>query len=80
VLQGEDDLVVPRAQADEIVAALQRQGLPHAYLLFPGEGHGFRQAVNQRRSLGAELSFYGQVFGFEPAGDIEPLSVVGLKA
>ena len=79
ILQGEDDLVVPRAQADAIVAALARQGLPHAYLLFEGEGHGFRQAVNQRRALEAELSFYAQVFGFELAGDIAPLEVIGLR-
>jgi dipeptidyl aminopeptidase/acylaminoacyl peptidase len=78
VMQGRDDLIVPTAQADEIVAALQRNGLPHAYLLFEGEGHGFRQAANQRHALEAELSFYSQVFGFELADDFEPLEVAGL--
>ena len=33
-------------------------GIPHAYLLFEGEGHGFRKAENIVRSLEAELSFY----------------------
>ena len=28
----------------------------------------------------AELSFLGQVFGFEPADDIEPIEVVNLEA
>jgi dipeptidyl aminopeptidase/acylaminoacyl peptidase len=79
VLQGADDLIVPRAQADEIVAALGRNGVPHAYLLFEGEGHGFRQAGHQQRALEAELSFYAQVFGFRLADDIEPLAVVGLE-
>jgi dipeptidyl aminopeptidase/acylaminoacyl peptidase len=78
VMQGRDDLVVPTTQADEIVAALRRNGLPHAYLLFEGEGHGFRQAANQRRALEAELSFYAQVFGFELADDFAPLEVVGI--
>ena len=78
VMQGADDKIVPPSQAEGIVAALQRNGLPHAYLLFEGEGHGFRQAANQRRALEAELSFYAQVFGFELADDIEPLEVVGL--
>jgi len=43
VFQGEDDKVVPRDQSDEIVAALQRNGVPHEYHLYPGEGHGFRK-------------------------------------
>ena len=77
VLQGEDDLVVPKAQAEALVAALERNGVPRAYLLFEGEGHGFRQAANQRRSLEAELSFYAQVFGFELADDFEPLTIEG---
>jgi dipeptidyl aminopeptidase/acylaminoacyl peptidase len=75
VLQGEDDMVVPKAQAEQIVASLREREIPHAYLLFPGEGHGFRQAENIRRSFEAELSFYGQVFGFQPADDLEPVRV-----
>jgi dipeptidyl aminopeptidase/acylaminoacyl peptidase len=78
VLQGADDRIVPPTQAEGIVAALRANGLPHAYLLFEGEGHGFRKAENQRRALEAELSFYAQVFGFELADAIEPLPIVGL--
>lgn len=44
VFQGEIDTVVPRAQSDEIVAALQRRGVSHIYHVYPGEGHGFRKA------------------------------------
>ncbi len=43
VFQGEEDKVVPQNQSDEIVAALQRNGVPHEYHLYPGEGHGFRK-------------------------------------
>ena len=78
VLQGADDRVVPQAQADELVAALARNGVPYGYILFQGEGHGFRRAENRRRCLEAELSFYAQVFGFTPADDLEPVEVVGL--
>jgi dipeptidyl aminopeptidase/acylaminoacyl peptidase len=78
VMQGADDKIVPPSQAEGIVTALARNGLPHAYLRFEGEGHGFRQAVNRQRALEAELSFYAQVWGFELAGDIAPLEVVGL--
>ena len=80
VLQGADDRVVPQAQADLLVAALRRNRVPCAYLLFQGEGHGFRQAEHIRRALEAELSFYGQVFGFTPADDLPPLNVERLAA
>jgi hypothetical protein len=49
--------------------------LPYAYLAFEGEQHGFRRAETIRRSLEAELSFYGSVFGFEPADDVEPIEI-----
>jgi dipeptidyl aminopeptidase/acylaminoacyl peptidase len=75
VLQGRDDMVVPEAQSERIVAALQRRHVPHAYLAFEGEGHGFRQAQNIRRSLEAEASFYAQVFGFRLADGFEPIKV-----
>ena len=78
ILQGADDRVVPPAQAEQIVDALWERRLPHAYVLFPGEDHGFRNAANIIRSFEAELSFYGQVFGFEPADPIEPTEVVNL--
>ncbi len=69
VLQGTDDRIVPPSQAELIVRALRERGVPHAYLLYEGEGHGFRRAENIAGSLEAELSFYAQVLGFEPAGD-----------
>jgi dipeptidyl aminopeptidase/acylaminoacyl peptidase len=75
ILQGAEDRIVPPAQAEQIVDALWERRLPHAYILFAGEDHGFRSAANLVRSFEAELSFYGQVFGFEPAGGIEPISV-----
>jgi len=79
ILQGADDRVVPPAQAEQIVDALWERHLPHAYLLFPGEDHGFRSAENIIRSFEAELSFYGQVFGFAPADAIEPIRVEFLE-
>ena len=75
ILQGAEDRVVPPAQAEQIVDALWERHLPHAYVLFAGEDHGFRSAANIIRAFEAELSFYGQVFGFEPADAIEPVDV-----
>ena len=78
ILQGEEDEVVPPAQAEVIVQALERKRLPYAYLLFEGEQHGFRKAENIARSLEAELAFYGRVLGFEPHDDLPELDVRNL--
>jgi dipeptidyl aminopeptidase/acylaminoacyl peptidase len=75
VLQGADDEIVPPSQAEMIVAALKDRGIPHAYLLFEGEGHGFRKAENVVASLEAELSFYAQILGFIPADGIPKLAI-----
>ena len=76
--QGLDDRVVPPNQAELMVDALDRQGLPVACLMFEGEGHGFRRAGTLRRCLEAELSFYGRVFGFEPADTSAPVEIRNL--
>jgi len=79
VFQGLEDEVVPPNQAEMMVAALAAKGVPHAYVAFEGEQHGFRKAENIIRSLEAELWFYGRVFGFTPADAIAPVeTAVGL--
>jgi dipeptidyl aminopeptidase/acylaminoacyl peptidase len=75
VQQGAEDRVVPPAEAERIVDALFERRVPHAYLLFPGEDHGFRGKDAIIRSFGGELSFYAQVFGFEPADAVEPIEI-----
>ncbi len=78
VLQGADDEVVPPSQAELIVGALERKHIPHAYLLYEGEGHGFRKAETMVDARNAELSFYGQILGFDPAGDVPRLAIADL--
>ena len=78
VAQGLDDKVVPPSQAEQIVEALERNGVPHVYLPLEGEGHGFRRRESIIRVLSVSLSFHGQVFGFEPADDVERAEIVGL--
>jgi dipeptidyl aminopeptidase/acylaminoacyl peptidase len=75
VLQGADDRVVPPRQAELIVEALRERGIPHAYVLYEGEGHGFRKSENIAGSLEAELSFYAQVLGFEPGGSVPRVAI-----
>ncbi len=63
--QGLEDRVVPPSQAEAMVSVLERRGLPHAYVPFEGEQHGFRRAENIRTALDGELHFYSRLFGFD---------------
>ena len=66
---------MPPTQSEMIVDALKAKGVPVAYLAFEGEQHGFRKAETIVRAVEAELSFYGQVFGFDPVGVTEPVEL-----
>jgi len=78
VLQGDEDKVVPPSQSEAIVHAVASRGLPHAYVLFAGEQHGWRQASTLVRALELELWFYGAALGFQPADEIDaPPEAVG---
>ena len=47
VLQGANDPRVLKAESDEIVAAVKKNGVPVEYVVFPDEGHGFTKKKNQ---------------------------------
>jgi dipeptidyl aminopeptidase/acylaminoacyl peptidase len=79
VLQGADDPVVPPNQSQRIVDALRARHVPVAYILYPGESHGFRKPETIISAKQAELSFYGRVFGFKPADLLPPLTIEGFQ-
>lgn len=54
---GANDPRVPLAEAEQLVAALRRNGVPHQFLLFGDEGHSFLKPDNQR-------TFYANVERF----------------
>ncbi|MEU3659960.1 prolyl oligopeptidase family serine peptidase [Streptomyces sp. NPDC032940] len=68
LLQGLDDPICPPVQCERFLDRMAGRGVPHAYIAFEGEGHGFRRAETMVRALEAELSLYAQVFGFEAPG------------
>jgi dipeptidyl aminopeptidase/acylaminoacyl peptidase len=76
--QGLADPVVPPVQTERMVEALRGKGIPVAYVAFPGEMHGFRQAENIRRALDSELYFYSRVFGFSLAEPVPPVAIENL--
>ena len=75
LLQGLEDAVVPPSQAEIMIEALERKGVPYAYVTFEGEQHGFRKTESIVGSTEAELTFYGRILGFEPADDLPELDI-----
>jgi dipeptidyl aminopeptidase/acylaminoacyl peptidase len=78
LFQGLEDEVVPPSQAEEMVAALEQNRIPYAYLAFEGEQHGFRRAETIRRTLESELYFYSRILRFEPVEQLEPVPIHNL--
>ena len=68
LLQGLDDVICPPAQCERFLARMEGRQVPHAYIAFEGEGHGFRRAETMICVLESELSLYAQVFGLNPRG------------
>jgi dipeptidyl aminopeptidase/acylaminoacyl peptidase len=57
VLQGANDPRVLKAESDDIVAAVKKNGVPVEYIVFADEGHGFTKKKNQIEGYGAILRF-----------------------
>ncbi|MEX2495058.1 MAG: S9 family peptidase [Woeseia sp.] len=57
VVQGVNDARVPKVQTDEFVAAAKAQGVQVEYIVFAGEGHGFRKRENRVTASEAYLGF-----------------------
>ncbi len=60
VLQGANDPRVLQVESDEIVAALEENGVPVEYVLFDDEGHGFRNRDNEIEGYRAIREFLDQ--------------------
>ncbi len=79
LLQGSDDKVVPPNQSQMLADALDEKRIPHAYLLFEGEGHGFRQAETIIKAFNTELYFYQKILGIIQSSDKEEVEIKHLK-
>ena len=69
--QGANDPRVKRAEADQIVRAMQARKIPVTYALFPDEGHGFGRPENATAFNALTEGFLGQCLGgrVQPIGD-----------
>ena len=59
VVQGRNDPRVPYTEAEQMVAAVRKNGTPVWYLLADNEGHGFARKIN------ADYFFYSTVVFFD---------------
>jgi dipeptidyl aminopeptidase/acylaminoacyl peptidase len=63
IAQGANDPRVKQAESEQIVAALEKAGIEHEYMLFPDEGHGFAKPENRLRFYAAAEKFLARYLG-----------------
>lgn len=63
VAQGANDPRVPKAESDQLVAALQQKGIDVPYIVKDNEGHGFRNEENRFDFYGAMEKFFFKHLG-----------------
>jgi dipeptidyl aminopeptidase/acylaminoacyl peptidase len=71
IAQGANDPRVKRAESEQIVGAMKDKGIPHEYLVFEDEGHGFAKPENRLAFYAVAERFLARHLGgrYEPAGD-----------
>ena len=79
IAQGANDPRVKQAESEQIVAAMRGKGIPHEYLLFPDEGHGFAKPANRLRFYAHAERFLAEHLGgryeegpTDPAAGVPP--------
>lgn len=60
LFQGEDDKVVTAKVSREMVRVLEQHKIPHEYVEYPNEGHGFRRSETNIDALQRETAFFDQ--------------------
>ena len=68
VLQGANDPRVLKAESDDVVAAVKKNGVPVEYIVFADEGHGFTKKKNQIEGYSAVLKFLDTHLKGKPGG------------
>jgi dipeptidyl aminopeptidase/acylaminoacyl peptidase len=58
ILQGREDARVPKAQGDELYAALKWKGVPAEYVVFPREKHGFSERAHRIETTRRLLAWF----------------------
>ncbi|MBN4046456.1 S9 family peptidase [bacterium AH-315-P15] len=67
--QGANDPRVPQSESNQIVAAMEANGLPVTYVVYPDEGHGFARPQNNLSFFAISEAFLAECLG----GRVEPI-------
>jgi dipeptidyl aminopeptidase/acylaminoacyl peptidase len=80
--QGANDVRVKAAESEQIVAAMQRHGIPVTYIYYSDEGHGLGRPENRRSFAAVTEAFLAQHLGgrCEPFGDDFDGSTIEFRA
>lgn len=73
IAQGANDPRVKPAESEQIVAAMEKAGLPGTYVVYPDEGHGLARAENRTDFYARVELFLAQSLG----GRVEPMPSEG---
>ncbi len=63
IAHGANDPRVKQAESDQIVERLRERGIPHRYLVFEDEGHGFARPENLETFSAAVEAFFAEHLG-----------------
>lgn len=63
IAQGANDPRVKRSESEQIVAAMEKKGIPHEYVVFDDEGHGFAKPQNRLKFTRIAESFLATHLG-----------------
>jgi dipeptidyl aminopeptidase/acylaminoacyl peptidase len=68
IAQGANDPRVNQDESEQIVAAMEARGIPHEYVLFEDEGHGFLKEENRLKFYAIAEKFLADNLGgvYEP--------------
>lgn len=71
VVQGANDPRVLQVESDELVEAVRANGVPVEYVIFPDEGHGFRNKANRITASNSYVEFLNKYLKGEAAPEAE---------
>jgi dipeptidyl aminopeptidase/acylaminoacyl peptidase len=72
LIQGANDVRVPKQESDQIVQRLRDRGIEVRYDVYPDEGHAFGSRANQTKAREDAAEFLLAHLSRHPSGRIEP--------
>jgi dipeptidyl aminopeptidase/acylaminoacyl peptidase len=75
VLQGENDIRVPREEAAQVVDILKKQGRTVDVVYYPQEGHGFLKREDQIDEIIRMVDWFDKYLKAPRVGQVRPIFV-----